>query len=145
MELDERGRAVSIEEKPAVPRSSYAITGLYFFDERAPQLAQDIRPSRRGELEITSLIERYNEAGGLNVDVMGRGFAWLDTGTPETLLQAAEFVRTIEERQGLKIGCPEEVAYRLGHIDRAQLGALAAAMGKTEYGEYLRRLADTRD
>ncbi len=145
VELNERGRAVSIEEKPAVPKSNYAITGLYFFDERAPHFAKELRPSRRGELEITSLIERYNEAGELAVDIMGRGFAWLDTGTPEMLLQAAEFVRTIEERQGLKIGCPEEVAYRLGFIDRAQLRDLAMAMSRNEYSDYLHRLAEHGD
>lgn len=145
VELDKSGRAASLEEKPTKPKSNYAITGLYFFDGRAGEYAEKIRLSGRGELEITSLINCYLEAGDLTVDLMGRGLAWLDTGTPETLLQAGELVRTIEERQGLKIGCPEEIAYRMGYISRAQLLGLAATMTKNQYGEYLRYLAEAHD
>jgi len=140
VEFDPDGRAVSVEEKPQNPKSDYAVTGLYFFDDRAPKLARAIRPSARGELEITALIERYLDEGTLTVERMGRGFAWLDTGTHDSLIEAGEFVRTIEKRQGLKIGCPEEVAYRQGFIDRAQLLRLAEPLMKTGYGEYLARL-----
>ncbi len=140
VEFDSEGRAVSVEEKPEKPKSDYAVTGLYFFDGRAPGFARAIRPSARGELEITELIERYLHDGTLTVERMGRGFAWLDTGTPDSLIEAGEFVRTIEKRQGLKIGCPEEVAYRQGFIDRAQLLRLAEPLMKTGYGRYLARL-----
>jgi glucose-1-phosphate thymidylyltransferase len=140
--FDAEGRAVSIEEKPEKPKSDYAVTGLYFFDGRASAFARDVKPSARGELEIVSLIERYLAEGTLSVEIMGRGYAWLDTGTHDSLIEAAEFVRTIEKRQGLKIGCPEEIAYRAGFIDRAQLLRLAEPLMKTEYGRYLRRLAD---
>ena len=140
VEFDAEDRAVSVEEKPEKPKSDYAVTGLYFFDGRAPEFARAIRPSARGELEITELIERYLHEGTLTVERMGRGFAWLDTGTHDSLIEAGEFVRTIEKRQGLKIGCPEEVAYRRGFIDRAQLLRLAEPLMKTGYGHYLARL-----
>jgi glucose-1-phosphate thymidylyltransferase len=142
--FDSEGRATSIEEKPAAPKSDYAVTGLYFLDGRAPALARGIRPSARGELEIVSLIELYLAEGSLSVEIMGRGYAWLDTGTHDSLIEAAEFVRTIEKRQGLKIGCPEEIAYRAGFIGREQLGRLAEPLLKTDYGRYLQRLAAER-
>jgi glucose-1-phosphate thymidylyltransferase len=140
VELDGAGRAVSIEEKPMAPKSDYAVTGLYFLDGRAPRLAREIRPSARGELEITDLIGRYLAENALAVELMGRGFAWLDTGTHDSLIEASEFVRTIEKRQGLKIGCPEEIAYRMGFIDARQVAALAEPLTKTEYGRYLKTL-----
>jgi glucose-1-phosphate thymidylyltransferase len=135
------GRGTSVEEKPAAPKSDYAMTGLYFLDSTASARARSIAPSSRGELEITTLIEGYLRDGQLSVELMGRGFAWLDTGTHDSLLDAGEFVRVIERRQGLKIGCPEEVAFRQGFIDRAQLLALAAPLMKTGYGHYLQRVA----
>ncbi len=137
VEFDDSGRVVSLEEKPQTPRSPYAVTGLYFYDERASELARDLRPSARGELEITDLNLRYLAEGALHVEVLGRGMAWLDTGTHESLLQAANFVETIEARQGLKIACPEEVAYRQGWIDAAALERLADPMRKNGYGQYL--------
>ena len=140
VEFDGAGRAISVEEKPDRPRSNYAVTGLYFFDARAPALARNIIPSPRGELEITALIEQYLHEGSLTVELMGRGFAWLDTGTHDSLIEAGEFVRVLEKRQGLKAGCPEEVAWRMGFIDRDQLLALAEPMMKTGYGQYLARL-----
>ena len=140
VELDGAGRAVSIEEKPMAPKSDYAVTGLYFLDGRAPRLAREIRPSARGELEITDLIGRYLAENALAVELMGRGFAWLDTGTHDSLIEASEFVRTIEKRQGLKIGCPEEIAYRMGFIDARQVATLAEPLTKTEYGRYLKTL-----
>jgi glucose-1-phosphate thymidylyltransferase len=142
VEFDAAGRALSIEEKPAKPKSSYAVTGLYFYDGRAPQFAAQIRPSARGELEITALNNMYLEDGSLSVEVMGRGMAWLDTGTHESLMEAGEFVRILEMRQGLKVGCPEEVAYRRGFIDKAQLVALGLALEKSGYGRYLLQVAD---
>lgn len=135
--FDAAGRAETIEEKPEVPRSNYAVTGLYFYDGDAVALARDLKPSARGELEITDLNRRYLEAGKLNVELMGRGFAWLDTGTHASLLDAANYVRIIEERQGLKICCPEEIAWRRGLIDDDQLDAIARPLQKSGYGEYL--------
>jgi len=143
VEFDAKGRAVSIEEKPARPKSRYAVTGLYFYDARVTQIARDLKPSARGELEITDVNRRYLEAGALEVEVMGRGTAWLDTGTHESLLEAAHFIETIERRQGLKIACPEEIAYRMGYIDAAGLERLADPMKKNSYGQYL--LAVLRD
>jgi glucose-1-phosphate thymidylyltransferase len=137
--FDARGRAVAIEEKPAQPRSPFAVTGLYFYDGRAADFAQAIRPSARGELEISDLNRCYLDAGDLHVEVMGRGFAWLDTGTPGALLDAALYVRIVEERQGLKISCPEEIAWRKGYIDDAQLERLARALTRSGYGDYLLR------
>jgi len=133
----EDGRVASIEEKPVKPKSRYAVTGLYFLDERAPAFAHDIKPSPRGELEIVDLLGRYLAEGTLRVELMGRGFAWLDTGTHESLMDAGDFVRTLEKRQGLKIGCLEEVAWRMGFIDAEQLTRLAEPLMKTDYGEYL--------
>jgi glucose-1-phosphate thymidylyltransferase len=142
VEFDAKGRAVSLEEKPAKPRSSHAVTGLYFYDNSVLDLAAKLKPSARGELEITDLNRLYLKAGTLNVQKMGRGIAWLDTGTHEALLQASTFIQVIEERQGLKVACLEEIAYTLGLIDRAQLVKLADPMRKNEYGRYLLRLAD---
>ena len=139
--FDETGAVASIEEKPSAPKSDYAVTGLYFFDSRAPAFARAITPSARGELEITSLMERYLAEASLSVELMGRGFAWLDTGTHDSLIEAGEFVRTIEKRQGLKIGCPEEIAFRKGFIDADQLRRLAEPLRKTGYGQYLARVA----
>jgi glucose-1-phosphate thymidylyltransferase len=138
--FDEGGRATSIEEKPAKPKSSYAVTGLYFYDGRASDFAAALTPSARGELEISDLNRQYLENGDLTVEVMGRGYAWLDTGTHASLLEASQFIETIERRQGLKIACPEEIAYRQGWIDRARFERLADALGKSEYGTYLRQI-----
>ena len=140
VEFDASMKVVSIEEKPAQPKSSWAVTGLYFYDEDAPDIAAGLKPSARGELEITDLNKVYLERGTLSVEVMGRGYAWLDTGTPESLIEAAEFVKTLEKRQGFKIACPEEIAWRLGFIDDALLGAAAQKHGKSAYGQYLARL-----
>ena len=144
VEFDAQGRALSLEEKPAEPRSHYAVTGLYFYDGRASGIARSLKPSPRGELEITDLNRRYLEMGELDVIIMGRGHAWLDTGTHESLLEASHYVQIIEQRQGLKIACPEEIAYRLGYIDQAQLLRLAEQLGKSGYGGYLKGLLDTR-
>jgi len=142
VEFDERGRATGIEEKPAQPRSSYAVTGLYFYDERAVELARTLQPSARGELEITDLNRRYLERGELRVQVMGRGYAWLDTGTHESLIAASTFIEAIENRQALKIACPEEIAYRQGFITAAQVRELARPLCNTQYGQYLLRMLD---
>ena len=137
VELDAGEQPLSLEEKPAVPRSNYAVTGLYFFDNRVRQIAMDLVPSVRGELEITDVMKAYLAWGELRVEVLGRGFAWLDTGTPESLLQAANFIQVVEARQGLKIGCIEEIAFRKGFIDAGQLEQLAKPLRKSGYGEYL--------
>jgi len=140
VEFDSGGRAVGLEEKPAVPKSRYAVTGLYFYDGGVVDVARSIERSARGELEITDVNRCYLERDALTVQVMGRGIAWLDTGTPESLLAASSFIEAIEQRQGLKICCPEEVAYRMGWIDAAQLARLADGYGDTRYGEYLRQV-----
>ncbi len=140
--FDANGLATSIEEKPKQPRSSYAVTGLYFYDSRVTDFAAGLKPSARGELEITDLNRRYLELGELTVEKMGRGYAWLDTGTHESMLEAGLFIQTMERRQGLKIACPEEIAFNQGLIDAAQLERLAAALGKSDYSRYLRRLLD---
>lgn len=137
VEFDSQGRAVSIEEKPTKPRSNYAVTGLYFYDNRVLEIAANMRPSARGELEITDVNNSYLQSGELHVEMLGRGTAWLDTGTHQSLLQASTFIETVEQRQGLKISCVEEIAYRKGYIDANQLEQLGRALEKNEYGRYL--------
>jgi glucose-1-phosphate thymidylyltransferase len=143
-EFDAAGRVLSIEEKPAKPKSDWAVIGLYFYDKRVTQMARDLKPSARGELEITDLNKVYLADGSLRAEQLGRGCAWLDAGTPASLLQAALFVQTVQERQGLQVGCPEEIAFRMGFIDAAALRAQADRLGKTAYGGYLRDLAEGR-
>jgi glucose-1-phosphate thymidylyltransferase len=145
VEFDDDGRAISIEEKPKQPRSHYAVPGLYFYDNRVLEIAANLRPSDRGELEITDVNRHYLERGQLRVSVMGRGIAWLDAGTHESLLQAANFVQAVEERQGMMISCPEEIAFRLGYIEAGQLVSLAHEMDGNQYGQYLLRLAHEAD
>jgi glucose-1-phosphate thymidylyltransferase len=144
VEFDAAGRAIGLQEKPPAPRSHYAVTGLYFYDARCAAIAKGLKPSARGELEITDVNRAYLEDGSLRVEVLGRGVAWLDTGTHASLLQAANFVETIEARQGLKICCPEEIAFRAGFIDRQQLQHLARALQRTGYGEYLDSVLNER-
>ena len=140
-EFDKNGIVLSLEEKPQKPRSNYAVPGIYFYDQHVSDLAANLKPSSRGELEITDLNRIYLEQGNLKTEVLGRGFAWLDAGTHESLLQAATFIQTVQERQGMMISCPEEIAYRMGYINTSQLQALAARMGGTHYGRYLLRLS----
>jgi glucose-1-phosphate thymidylyltransferase len=141
VDMDADGKVLSIEEKPSQPKSNHAVTGLYFYDGRASEIAKTLKPSARGELEITALNQCYLDEGALHVKLLGRGFAWLDTGTHDSLIQAGELIRTLEQRQGLRIGCLEEIAYRQGWIDTAQLAALGRNQGKSEYGQYLQLLA----
>lgn len=141
VEFDQSGRAISLEEKPKSPKSNFAVTGLYFYDEQVVEIAGNIRPSARGELEITDVNKAYLERGLLTIEQMGRGFAWLDTGTPDSLLDAADFVATLEKRQGLRIACPEEISFNKGYIDRDQLAKLGSALGKGDYALYVQTLA----
>jgi glucose-1-phosphate thymidylyltransferase len=142
VEFDSGGRAVGLQEKPAQPRSPYAVTGLYFYDNRVLSIAESLRPSARGELEITDVNSVYLRTGELHVEILGRGMAWLDTGTHESLLQASTFIQAIEERQGLKVSCPEEVAYKMGWIGAADVLRIASTMQRNEYGQYLQQLID---
>jgi glucose-1-phosphate thymidylyltransferase len=145
VELDRMGRALSLAEKPKAPRSHWAVTGLYFYDHRVVEIAATLPPSARGELEITDVNRVYLEMGELHVETLGRGYAWLDTGTPDSLTEAAEFVRALEKRQGFRVACPEEVAFRMGFIDRGQLSELGRALGTSAYGHYLQAIASERE
>jgi len=140
VEFDSSGKAISIEEKPSHPKSNFAVTGLYFYDERIVEIAKQVKPSPRGELEITCINRAYMDAGDLHVEILGRGYTWLDTGTHESLLEASQFVRTIEHHQGFKVACLEEIAFRNGWMDQAQLQSSITALGKTSYADYLRSL-----
>ena len=142
VEFDAERRAISLEEKPLKPKSRYAVTGIYFYDPQVVAVAEQLKPSPRGELEITDINSWYLERGELHTEVLGRGIAWLDTGTHDSLLDASNFIQTLEQRQGLKVACPEEIAYRLGYIDAEQLRTLAASFGKSTYGSYLTRLIE---
>ncbi len=142
VEFDANRKAISLEEKPAKPKSRYAVTGIYFYDEQIVSVAESIKPSPRGELEITDVNRWYLERGQLTTELLGRGMAWLDTGTHDSLLEASLFIHTIEQRQGLKVSCIEEIAYRQGYIDATQLAALAAKLGKSSYGQYLKRVLE---
>ena len=143
MAFDANGKVISLEEKPAKPKSNYAVTGLYFYDNRVVEIAKNVKPSERGELEITDVNRAYLETGELNVSVMGRGFAWLDTGTHDSLMEAGQFVQTIEHRQGLKVACLEEISYRNGWLSDEVLQRQATALAKTGYGQYLQRVLDS--
>jgi glucose-1-phosphate thymidylyltransferase len=145
VDFDREGRAIHLEEKPARPRSSYAVTGLYFYDNRVLEIAQALKPSARGELEITDVNRVYLENGDLHVEKLGRGIAWLDTGTPNSLLQAANFIQTLEQRQGLIVACLEEIAWRMGYLDAEEIRSRAARMGSSAYGRYLLRLLDQEE
>jgi glucose-1-phosphate thymidylyltransferase len=144
VEFDNSGNAISIEEKPAQPKSNYAVPGLYFFDAKVVEYAKNVKPSARGELEITDVIDQYLQTKSLKVELMGRGTAWLDTGTLDDLLDAAVFIRAIEKRQGLKINCPEEIAFRMGYIDETKLRDIAMPLVKSGYGKYLLSLLDNK-
>lgn len=144
VEFDERNRAVSLEEKPSEPKSNWAVTGLYFYDKNVVEMAKKVKPSARGELEITTLNEMYLELGNLHVEKLGRGFAWLDTGTHESLLEASQFIHTIEQRQGFKVACLEEIAYRKGWLSSEDVLAQAKVLGKTQYGQYLKMLVEEK-
>lgn len=143
-EFNSKNKVISLEEKPLHPKSNYAVTGLYFYDQSVINFAKSLKPSYRGELEITDLNRLYLEEGKLDVEIMGRGYAWLDTGTHDSLLEAAQFIATLENRQGLKVSCPEEISYRQGWIDKSQLAKLAASLFKNSYGQYLQKIVDEK-